>query len=127
MLCRNDDGTITTTLRGWVERTWVTLELNQGVRLYVRGYRFGRKGEPIDDEDRSRDAYYYEEHTCPTNVTMHPHGILPAPSDLATVRATEGVLDPVQPDDPDPHGVFKYIDTSLEKPPHVAANDEVEF
>ena len=56
----------------------------------VKGLRFSDAGE-----DQGA-GYYYEEHTCPTNVT-------------------QSILTFIQEDDADPHGIFRYVDRVDEK------------
>ena len=76
--------------------TLVALELDPAdmdgpLLLIVRGMRFQRAVTPeYGDAEDDRAQYYYEEHTCPTNI----------------LDRVEVVIDG---DDPDPHGLFRYL------------------
>lgn len=80
--------------------TLVTLELPPQagpVRFLVEGMRFVPADGSDDGEDHdAQDAYFYEEHTCPSNWLG---------------------VDVVAPDgDPDPHGLFRWVSTEVDQP-----------
>ncbi len=72
------------------EKLLVTLELPPQlapIRLEVRGMKLHGEGLRGEDED---EAYFYEEHTCPSN----------------SLRAVQEVF---AGDQEDPHGLLKYV------------------
>ena len=50
------------------------------------------------EQETSQKAYYYDEHTCPTNWSRH------------AVALVQGVNVFVQKEDTDPHGLFEYVE-----------------
>lgn len=82
--------------------TEVTLEIraeHTPLRLHVRGMRFiDEPNDPVEGEELDeQDRYFYEEHTCPSNVI----GV--------DVSNNSG--------DDDPHGVWSYVKTEIVRRP----------
>ena len=95
---------VETRKRGLV-KTAVTLEIraeDTPLTLIADGMRFiDSEDEPVEGEERDeRDRYFFEEHTCPSNVLG--------------VEVMRG-------DDDDPHGVLHYVKTEIVRRP-VAPN-----
>lgn len=73
-----------------IVRTTVTLRAERPFTLIVRGMRFEGRDK---DHDEGHGAYFYEEHTCPTNIL----------SDIVRFIDETG--------NEDPHGIFTYVKT----------------
>ena len=72
-----------------IVRTTVTLRATRPFTLIVRGMRF----EGREQGSEGHDEYFYNEHTCPTNLL----------DDIVRFIDEDG--------DTDPHGIFEYVKT----------------
>lgn len=79
-------------------KTVVTLHYDPAdgpFEIDVKGMRF--KGIYDDENPDKHDEYFYNEHTCPTNYLNR-------------------VIEIRQGENPDPHGIFRYVRTTVQNP-----------
>lgn len=82
-----------------IERTTVTLRSELPFTMTVEGMRFVSEAEPeTDQEYADHSRYFYEEHTCPTNIFLN----------VAAVVTDDG--------DDDPHGLFRWVSVAPGRP-----------
>ena len=107
------NGNLQTALTGErVDKTLVLLR-EDNIGLIVEGMRFLHKDGTNDTSMVENDAYFYDEHTCPTNYMRHVKAVI----DLGNA-------------DVDPHGIFRYVCTlpwepSIEEPTNTLLLDSL--
>lgn len=99
LIKRTEDGADVTESKDRIVKTLVLLKLaeptKKPIHIVVEGRMFvpvGKEVSEVIDDQQSRDKYYFNEHTCPTNY-------------LDARIAVNG--------DTDPHGVFKHVQTVI--------------